>query len=224
MGSSVPRAAVATSAGVVRPSWRGRLHLEAFAVSVPAGVALCAAAGSTSARISLAVYALTVSGVFGVSAAFHSLAWSPAGRGRMDRLDRAMIYLQIAGTYTPVSLLALPRGLAIAVLAVVWAGAAAGAAIVLRWGNIPGVGFAIYLLLGWPSVVVLPFALPQVHLPGAALLLAGGLIYTAGAIMLVCRWPDPSPAVFGYHEVWHALTIIAGACQWIAIWLLARST
>jgi hemolysin III len=149
---------------------------------VPAGVALCAVAGSSSARIAAAIYSLTVSGVFGVSAAFHLVAWSPAGRRRMDRLDRAMIYLQIAGTYTPVNLLALGRGLAIAVLAFVWPGAVAGAALVLWRGNIRVVGLAIYMLLGWP---------------------------------------DPDPAVFGYHEVW--LTIVAGACHWTVIWLLVRS-
>ena len=205
-----------------RPRWRGRLHLGAFAVSVPAGVALCAAAGSASARIAAAVYSLTLSGMFGVSGAFHSVAWSPAWRRRMDRLDRAMIYLLIAGTYTPVSLLALGRGAAIAVLAVIWTGAAVGAGIVLRWGNIRGVGFAIYLLLGWPSAVVLPLVTASVHLLGMALLLAGGAIYTVGAIMLVRRRPDPSPLVFGYHEVWHALTIVAAACHWSVIWMLVR--
>jgi len=223
MDGSRAQAAVASSVELVRPRWRGRLHLAAFAASVPAGVVLCAVAGSSSARIAAAIYSLTVSGVFGVSAAFHLVAWSPAGRRRMDRLDRAMIYLQIAGTYTPVSLLALGRGLAIAVLAFVWAGAVAGAALVLWRGNIRVVGLAIYMLLGWPSVVVVPFALGRVHPLGVALLLAGGVIYTAGAIMLVCRWPDPDPAVFGYHEVWHVLTIVAGACHWTVIWLLVRS-
>ncbi len=217
-------AGAAASAAPARPLWRGRLHLAAFAVSVPVGVALSAVAGSNSARIAAAIYSLTLSGVFGVSAAFHSLAWSPAGRRRMDRLDRAMIYLQIAGTYTPVSLLALQRGLAIAVLALVWAGAVTGAVIVLSRGNIRGVVLAIYMLLGWPSVVVLPFAAARIHPLGVALLLVGGCIYTVGAIMLVRRWPDPSPAVFGYHEVWHVLTIVAAACQWTVIWLLVRST
>ena len=214
----------AVGAGAVpRPRWRGRLHLAAFVASLPAGIALCATASSTSARIAVAVYSVTVSAVFGVSAAFHLVAWSPAGRRRMDRLDRAMIYLQIAGTYTPVSLLALDRELAIAVLAVIWAGAVPGAAIVLRWGNIRGVSLAIYMVLGWPSVVVLPFALGRVHPLGVALLLAGGVIYTAGAIMLVRRWPNPIPAVFGYHEVWHVLTIVAGACHWSVVWYLAHT-
>jgi hemolysin III len=227
--AATPPAAAApdprTRAGenVVRPRWRGRLHLAAFFASLPAGAVLYASAASTSARIAVAVYSLTVTTVFGVSAAFHLVRWSPAGRRRMDRLDRAMIYLQVAGTYTPVSLLALDQGVAIAVLAVVWAGAVAGAVIVLRWGNIRGVGLAIYLVLGWPSVVVLPFALAKIHLFGVALLLAGGVIYTAGAIMLVRRWPNPNPAVFGYHEVWHVLTIIAGACQWTVIWYLAHT-
>lgn len=224
MDGSGPRAVVASSVELARPRWRGRLHLAAFAVSVPAGIALCTAAGSGSARIAAAVYSLTVSGVFGASAAFHLVAWSPAWRRRMNRLDRAMIYLQIAGTYTPVSLLALGRGLAIGVLAVVWAGAVAGAALVLLRGNIRIVGLAIYMLLGWPSAVVLPFALARAHALGFALLLAGGVIYTAGAIMLVRRWPDPSPTVFGYHEVWHVLTLVAGACHWTAIWLLVNPT
>jgi hemolysin III len=208
---------------VPRPRWRGRLHLAAFVASLPAGIALCATASSTSARIAVAVYSVTVSAVFGVSAAFHLVAWSPAGRRRMDRLDRAMIYLQIAGTYTPVSLLALDRELAIAVLAVIWAGAVAGAAIVLRWGNIRGVSLAIYMVLGWPSIIVLPFAFGRVHPLGVALLIAGGVIYTTGAIMLVRRWPNPVPAVFGYHEVWHVLTIVAGACHWSVVWYLAHT-
>jgi hemolysin III len=224
MDGSGPRTVVARSVERVRPRWRGRLHLAASVVSVPAGVALCAAAGSSSARLAAGVYSLTVSGVFGVSAAFHMVAWSPAGRRRMDRLDRAMIYLQIGGTYTPVSLLALGRGLAIGVLAVVWAGALAGAVLVLWRGNIRVVGLVIYMLLGWPSVVVLPFALASVHALGVALLLAGGVLYTAGAIMLVSRWPDPSPTVFGYHEVWHVLTIVAGACHWTVVWLLVSAS
>jgi hemolysin III len=224
MDSSGPQAVAASSVERVRPRWRGRLHLAAFAVSVPAGVALCTVAGSSSARIAAAVYSLTVCAVFGVSAAFHLVAWSPAGRRRMNRLDRAMIYLQIAGTYTPVSLLALGRSLAVGVLAVVWAGALAGAVLVLWRGNIRVIGLAIYMLLGWPSVVVLPFALARVHALGVALLLAGGVIYTAGAIMLGRRWPDPSPTIFGYHEVWHVLTLVAGACHWTVIWLLVNST
>jgi hemolysin III len=96
--------------------------------------------------------------------------------------------------------------------------------IVLRWGNIRAAALTIYLLLGWPSLVVLPFAEARVHPLGIALLLAGGIIYTVGAILLVRRWPDPDPAVFGYHEVWHVLTMIAGTCHWTAIWLLVHST
>jgi hemolysin III len=206
-----------------RPRWRGRLHLAAFAVSVPAGVALCLAAGSISARIAVAVYSLTLTAVFGVSAAYHTLSWSPPWRRRMSRFDRALIYLLVAGTYTPISLLALGRALAIAVLTGIWASAAAGAALVLARGNIRGVGFSIYLLMGWPGIVLLPFAAPRLHLTGVMLVLLGGLVYTAGALMLINRRPDPNPAVFGYHEVWHALTIVAAACHWTAIWMLVRS-
>lgn len=96
--------------------------------------------------------------------------------------------------------------------------------IVLWRGNIRGLVLAIYLLLGWPSVVLLPFAAARIHSLGIALLLAGGCIYTVGVIMLVRRWPDPNPTVFGYHEAWHVLTIVAGACHWTVIWLLVSST
>ncbi len=219
-GGRLPIAATAPE----RPRWRGRLHIAAFAVSVPAGVALCLAAGSVSARIAAAVYSLTLTAVFGASAAFHTLDWSPRWRLRMNRLDRALIYLLVAGTYTPISLLSLGRWLAIAVLAGIWAAAAAGAALALARGNIRRIGFTIYLLMGWPGVVVLPFAAPRLHLTGVLLVLSGGLVYTAGAFMLISRRPNPNPAVFGYHEVWHALTIIAAACHWAAIWMLVGAT
>jgi hemolysin III len=206
-----------------RPLWRGRLHIAAFAVSVPAGIALCLAAGSMSARVSTAVYSMTLTAVFGASAAFHTVMWSPLWHRRMNRVDRALIYLLVAGTYTPISLLALSKGLAIAVLTGIWASGAAGAALVLVRGNLHGVGFTIYILMGWPGIVVLPFAADRLHLTGVLLVLIGGLVYTAGAVILMNRRPDPNPAVFGYHEVWHALTIIAAACHWTAIWLLVRS-
>jgi hemolysin III len=184
---------------------------------------MCLAAGSVSARVAAAVYSLTLTAVFGASTAFHTIDWSPRWNHRMNRLDRALIYLLVAGTYTPISLLALGRGLAIAVLTGIWASAAAGAALVLARGNIRVVGFTIYLLMGWPGIVLLPFAAPRLHLTGVLLVLLGGLIYTAGAFMLISRRPDPNPAVFGYHEVWHALTILAAACHWTAIWLLVRA-
>jgi hemolysin III len=206
-----------------RPRWRGWLHGAAFLVSLPAGVALCLAAGSTSARIAAAVYAVTLSAVFGMSAAFHLGAWSPPVLLRMSRLDRAMIYLLIAGTFTPVSLLGLRPGWALAVLAIMWAGAVAGVAVALAWRHVRGLGFALYLVPGWPvGLLILPRVLDAAHRPGLALLAAGGVVYTAGAIMLACRWPDPSPRVFGYHEVWHALTIVAASCHWTAIWFLVR--
>jgi hemolysin III len=160
---------------------------------------------------------VTLTAVFGASAGFHTVRWSPRWHRRMNRVDRALIYLLVAGTYTPVSLLALSRGLAIAVLTGIWASAAAGAALVLLRGNLGGVGFTIYMLMGWSGIVVLPFT-------GVLLVLIGGLVYTAGAVILITRRPDPDPAVFGYHEVWHALTIVAAACHWTAIWLLIGST
>ena len=208
------------------PRLRGRLHQVAFLVSIPAGIALVVAARSWSARAGVLVYALSLTAMFGTSAALHRLRWSPRARLRMDRLDRTMIYVLIAGSYTPVCLLALRPGWRVALLALVWTGAAAGVALVLLRTRRRGVGVArmvLYLGLGWISLLVLP-ELARTLGPGRlALAVLGGVLYTVGAIVLIRRRPDPSPRVFGYHEVWHACTVAAGACHFALIWLLATA-
>jgi hemolysin III len=211
---------------VTAPRLRGRLHQVAFLVSIPAGIALVVAARSWSARAGVLVYALSLTAMFGTSAALHRLRWSPRARLRMDRLDRTMIYVLIAGSYTPVCLLALRPGWRVALLALVWTGAAAGVALVLLRTRRRGVGVArmvLYLGLGWISLLVLP-ELARTLGPGRlALAVLGGVLYTVGAIVLIRRRPDPSPRVFGYHEVWHACTVAAGACHFALIWLLATA-
>jgi hemolysin III len=211
---------------VTPPRLRGRLHQVAFLVSIPAGIALVVAARSWSARAGVLVYALSLTAMFGTSAALHRLRWSPRARLRMDRLDRTMIYVLIAGSYTPVCLLALRPGWRVALLALVWTGAAAGVALVLLRTRRRGVGVArmvLYLGLGWISLLVLP-ELARTLGPGRlALAVLGGVLYTVGAIVLIRRRPDPSPRVFGYHEVWHACTVAAGACHFALIWLLATA-
>lgn len=208
------------------PRLRGRLHQVAFLVSIPAGIALVVAARSWSARAGVLVYALSLTAMFGTSAALHRLRWSPRARLRMDRLDRTMIYVLIAGSYTPVCLLALRPGWRVALLALVWTGAAAGVALVLLRTRRRGIGVArmvLYLGLGWMSLLVLP-ELARTLGPGRlALAVLGGVLYTVGAIVLIRRRPDPSPRVFGYHEVWHACTVAAGACHFALIWLLATA-
>jgi hemolysin III len=211
---------------VTAPRLRGRLHQVAFFASIPAGIALVLVARSWPARIGVLVYALSLTAMFGTSAAFHRLRWSPRARLRMDRLDRTMIYVLIAGSYTPVCLLALRPGWRVALLALVWNGAAVGIALVLWWNRHRGIGvvrMVLYLGLGWMSVLVLPELSRTLGLGQLALAVMGGVLYTVGAVVLIRRRPDPSPRVFGYHEVWHAFTVAAGACHYALIWLLATA-
>jgi hemolysin III len=211
---------------VTPPRLRGRLHQAAFLISVPAGVALVVAARSWPARAGALVYALSLSAMFGTSAALHRLHWSPRARLRMDRLDRTMIYVLIAGSYTPVCLLALRPGWRVAWLALVWTGAAVGVALVLLRTRRRGIGvlrMVLYLGLGWMSLLVLPELARSIGLGRLALGVLGGVLYTVGAVVLIRRRPDPSPRVFGYHEVWHAFTVAAGACHYALIWLLATA-
>ena len=208
------------------PRLRGRLHQVAFFASIPAGIALVVAARSWPARAGVLVYALSLTAMFGTSAALHRLRWSPRARLRMDRLDRTMIYVLIAGSYTPVCLLALRPGWRVALLALVWTGAAVGIALVLRWNRRRGTGvvrMVLYLGLGWMSVLVLPELARTLGRGQLALAVLGGVLYTVGAVVLIRRRPDPSPRVFGYHEVWHAFTVAAGACHYALIWLLATA-
>ena len=208
------------------PRLRGRLHQAAFLVSIPAGIALVAAARSWPARTGALVYALSLSAMFGTSAALHRLHWSPRARLRMDRLGRTMIYVLIAGSYTPVCLLALRPGWRVAWLALVWTGAAVGVALVLLRTRRRGIGvlrMVLYLGLGWMSLLVLPELARTIGLGRLALGVLGGVLYTVGAVVLIRRRPDPSPRVFGYHEVWHACTVAAGACHYALVWLLATA-
>jgi hemolysin III len=211
---------------VTAPRLRGRLHQVAFFASIPAGIALVLVARSWPARIGVLVYALSLTAMFGTSAAVHRLRWSPRARLRMDRLDRTMIYVLIAGSWTPVCLLALRPGWRVALLALVWTGAAVGIALVLLWNRHRGIGvvrMVLYLGLGWMSVLVLPELSRTLGLGQLALAVMGGVLYTVGAVVLIRRRPDPSPRVFGYHEVWHAFTVAAGACHYALIWLLATA-
>ncbi len=200
---------------------RGRLHEVAFFVSIPAGVALVALADTGKARFAAAVFAVGLAGVFGASAAYHRVAWSAPALRRMKRLDHSMIFILIAGTYTPLCLLALRGVWGIAMLATVWAGAITG--IVLKQVDVDGMrrlsGF-LYIALGWVSIVVLPQLFRNMSVTGSVLVVVGGLLYTLGAIVFATKRPDPNPAVFGYHEIWHAFTAGAGLCHYAAVLLL----
>lgn len=206
-----------------RPRFRGRLHQLAFFVSVPAGVVLVLVASGAAARSSATIYALTLAGVLGTSAAYHRGAWSAAARRWMQRLDHSMIFLLIAGSYTPVCVLVLDDPWAVVLLSVVWSGAVVGVA--LKFARTDGfrrfTGF-LYVALGWVAVVALPQILRGVSAAAAVLMIVGGIFYTVGAIVLARRRPDPAPATFGYHEVWHSFMVAAAACHYAMVLLLVR--
>jgi hemolysin III len=201
-----------------RPLLRGVLHQAAFTVSLVVGTLLIVGAGGESGHVAAAVFAGSVAACFGLSAMYHRVTWTAQVRLWMRRLDHAGIYLLIAGTYTPVCLLVLTGAWRLGVLIAVCVGAGAGIAAKVIWVDAPKwVAVALALALGWTAVVVLPQLATRLNPAAIALLGAGGLAYTAGAIIYARRRPDPLPAVFGYHELFHALTIVAVACQYVAI-------
>jgi hemolysin III len=205
-----------------KPKMRGLLHTYAFFVAAVCGIVLCslAAARPGSAPLfSVAIYSLSVCGLFGVSALYHRRVWTPAGFQLMRRLDHSMIFIFIAGTYTPFSVLLLPPDKARLVLAIVWGGALAGVAMKLAWPHAPRwVGAPLYIALGWVAVFVLPDFLRHGGVTVLVLLAVGGVAYTVGAIFYALRRPNPWPRYFGHHEFFHACTLLAALCHHVALY------
>jgi hemolysin III len=202
----------------VTPRWRGRLHQIAFFVSVPMGAALIALARTGEARAAAAVFSVGLAGVFGVSAAYHRGRWSERGRLWMRRFDHSMIFVLIAGSYTPFCLLVLDGRFGLVLLSIVWAGALIGITMKMtRPLGLERFTAFLYIALGWVAVFALPQMIRGLSAAGAVLMVVGGVLYTLGAIALASRRPNPRPAVFGYHEVWHASTIGASLCHWLAV-------
>jgi hemolysin III len=203
------------------PRLRGALHAVAFPLAVIAGGVLIAGAPTPLARVAAAMYAVTSALLFGVSAAYHRGRFPARARDLLHRLDHADIYLIIAGTYTPLALLALHGDTWVAVLAVVWAGAAAGAAFRVAWLRAPRWLYtSLYVILGWTAVFVLPQLLAGAGATALVLVLAGGIAYSLGGLVYGLRRPDPSPRWFGFHEVFHACTVAAYIAQYVAISLV----
>lgn len=201
-----------------RPLLRGVFHQVGFLASLVVGTLLIAGADGARRHVAASVFAGAVAVCFGSSALYHRITWTPRLRLWMRRVDHAGVYLLIAGTYTPVCLLVLSGAWRWAVLAIVWAGAGAAAIFKFIWVAAPKwLAAAIGLTLGWAGVAVLPQLSARLDPAAVALLGVGGLVYTAGAIVYARRRPDPVPAVFGYHELFHALTLIAVSCQYVAI-------
>jgi hemolysin III len=202
----------------VKPRLRGVFHEYAFFVSLGCGVALILAASDGRARTAAIIYAFAVSALFGTSALYHRVTWRPRARRWMRRLDHSMIFVMIAGTYTPVALLALKGSLATTILIVMWAGALGGIVFKLVWIDAPKWLFAtVYALLGLVTAAVfgeLPAAIGWLGVSGLAL---GGLLYLIGAVVYASGRPNPWPRSFGYHEVFHALVIVAAGLQYAVI-------
>ena len=208
---------------LVKPLLRGWLHLVCFFLALPVAAWHVAASPTALARTAAAIYGLGLVALFGVSGFYHRGRWSPAWRGRMQRLDHSTIYVMIAGSYTPICLLVLRGWLAPVLLVAVWTGAALGA--LLSW--LPGrrsaiVAQSLYIALGWMAVVAGPQLVDRVAGSTLVLLAVGGVLFTVGAVTLATRWPDPSPRVLGYHEVWHVLVVAAVVCHLFALSGLLR--
>ncbi len=206
-----------------RPAWRGWMHAVAFVAAIPGGIFLILRAGRAAAVVAAAVYSASLLIGFGTSAGYHRLARSPRAQRVMQRMDHSSIFVLIAGTYTPVCLLALPRAWGIPLLCVVGAGALAG--IVVKQFGVRRVKFfeyALYPILGWGAVLAAPALVRSMTVVELALLVAGGVLYTVGIPVLVRGRPNPWPRTFGYHEIWHSFTVAAGACHFAAVGLLVR--
>ena len=208
----------------VKPRLRGVAHQWAFFVSLALGIALVLTAPSGRATAAALVYAACVVVLFGSSALYHRVNWRSASSRRwMRRLDHSAIFLLIAGSYTPFALLVIDGTLGDVMLAVVWGGAAGGIVLKLLWIDAPKwLITTIYVALGWVVVAAAPDLFGDLGVIAATMVALGGLLYTAGALVYALRRPDPVPAVFGYHEVFHLLVVVAAGLQYavVAFWVL----
>ena len=202
------------------PRLRGRLHQVAFWMSIPAGLSLVALARGSAATLAAAVYAASLTGLYAASAAFHRLRVRGRESAWLRRLDHAMIYVLIAGTYTPFALLALEGAWRTTILAAVWTGAAGGVALRLSGHRFPVLAQTLYMTLGWTALFAMPAALPVLSIPALLLLFTGGLFYTGGAILFGLGRPTLRPDVFGYHEMWHACVVAASICHYALVLML----
>ncbi|MEV0868842.1 hemolysin III family protein [Brachybacterium paraconglomeratum] len=201
-----------------KPRLRGMLHLIAFPTTLVLGLLLVAVGQNLTIRLACAVFVLTAGMLFGISAVYHRGTWSPQRAIILRRFDHANIFLIIAGTYTPIAAALLAPRQALTLLAIAWGGALVGVCFRIFWTGAPRWLYVpAYVALGWVAV----FYMPQLHAGGGwpvvILLLAGGLAYTAGAVMYALKRPNPSPAWFGFHEIFHAGTLIGFGCHFAAV-------
>ncbi|MGB9227834.1 PAQR family membrane homeostasis protein TrhA [Mycobacterium sp.] len=210
---------------LTKPRFRGWIHVYTAGTAVFAGASLVAvswAVGSTKAGLATLLYTLATILMFTVSATYHRVEWkSETTRKWMKRADHSMIFVFIAGSYTPFALLALPPPASRLMLSIVWGGAAAGILLKMLWPSAPRwVGVPLYILLGWVAVWYTGTILHNAGVAAMVLLFVGGVLYSVGGILYALRWPDPWPSTFGYHEFFHACTAVAAICHYIAMWFV----
>ena len=217
------KAAAAEQIAKVKPRLRGVSHEYAFFASLVLGGVLIALAKGAEAQVAIAIYAVSLSALFGVSALYHRVEWKrPEARRWMRRLDHTMIFFLIAGTVTPFALLVMEGSLATALLIAVWAGALAGAIVELIWIDAPKwVSAIVYVAVGLIGAIGFPAIVVEAGIIAGVLIAGGGALYATGAVVYAAQRPDPRPAVFGYHEIFHVLVICAAAAHFAAIALYA---
>ncbi len=223
LGHAVERAATHVSA-TVKPKLRGWLHAGAVPFALVAGIVLVALSSGTAEVVASAVYAATTVLLFTVSGVYHRGTWGPRAFGVLRRLDHANIFLIIAGSYTPFAVLLLAGGQRLVLLLVAWIGALVGVGFRVLWVGAPRWLYVpAYVALGWVAVLFMPAITRAGGITVLVLIAVGGLLYTVGGIVYGTRRPDPYPAWFGYHEVFHSLTLLAYVCQYIAVSLVVYS-
>ena len=205
----------------IKPTWRGWLHAGTFPVAVAAGIVLIALAQGAPAKWASAVFMATSMLLFGASAVYHRFNWGPKAKAVLKRIDHANIFLLIAGTYTPIAVLALPPGKGILLLSLVWTGALIGILFRVFWIGAPRwLYVALYLVLGWAAVMYM-VDLFQANAAMMTLVIVGGVLYTLGAVVYAMKRPNPWPGHFGFHEIFHVCTVLAFLCHWTACLLIA---
>jgi hemolysin III len=205
----------------IKPTWRGWIHAGTFPVSIAAGIVLIALAQGAPAKWAAAVFMATSVVMFGNSALYHRFHWKPLTKSILKRIDHANILLLIAGTYTPLAVLALPTDKAVILLSIVWGGAILGIFFRVFWLHAPRwLYVALYLALGWAAIMYV-VDLVQANAAMMVLVLIGGLLYSFGAVVYAIKRPNPWPGHFGFHEIFHVCTVLAFLCHWTACLLIA---
>jgi len=205
----------------IKPTWRGWIHAGTFPVAIVLGIVLVVAADGVAAKVSCAIFFASSLLLFGTSALYHRINWRPSVKAVFKRIDHANIFLLIAGSYTPITVLCLPPAKATLLLAIIWSGAGLGIAFRIFWIGAPRWLYVpLYVLLGWGAVLfIVDFF--QANWIMMTLILIGGLCYTAGAVFYALKRPNPIPGVFGFHEIFHTLTLLAFLCHWTGIFIVA---